>query len=88
MTDLSTLHRAAAGVTHGIEALNHLAKATVGYDLDLALRLAAEIGGELELRIALLRHASQTHAQGVGDALGGDRPKAASELGGGHAATR
>ena len=39
--DLAALHRAAATVTRGTEALNHLAKATAGYDLDLADRLAA-----------------------------------------------
>ncbi len=40
--DLAALHRAAAEVSEGIEALNHLAKATVGYDLDLADRLAEQ----------------------------------------------
>ena len=40
--DLAALHRAAAEVSEGIEALNHLAKATVGYDLDLADRLGAQ----------------------------------------------
>ena len=35
-------HRAAAEVTRGPEALSHLAKATAGYDLDLADRLAAQ----------------------------------------------
>ena len=40
--DLAALHRAAAGVTRGSEALHHLAKATAGYDLDLADRLATQ----------------------------------------------
>ncbi|HEY5786852.1 MAG TPA: AAA family ATPase [Microlunatus sp.] len=40
--DLAATHTAAAEVTRGPEALNHLAKATVGPDLDLADRLAVQ----------------------------------------------
>ncbi len=40
--DLAALHRAAAGVTPGAEALTHLARATVGHDGDLAERLAEQ----------------------------------------------
>ena len=40
--DLATAHRAAAEVTRGPDALHHLAKATVGYDLELACRLAEQ----------------------------------------------
>ncbi len=45
--DLAAVHRAAAEVTSGHEALNHLAKATVSYDLDLAERLAAQARGDI-----------------------------------------
>ena len=40
--DLAAIHRAAAKVTRGPEALTHLAKATVSYDRPLAERLTAQ----------------------------------------------
>ncbi|HEY5980450.1 MAG TPA: AAA family ATPase [Microlunatus sp.] len=45
--DLAAAHRAAAEVTRGAEALHHLAKATVGFDLDLADRLAAQARADI-----------------------------------------
>ena len=89
--DLAAAHRAAAEVSAAaIEALNHLAKATVGYDLDLADRLAEQArddiarGGWRTAADALME-ASRLHPDPLGArraagrwrvrAAGGRRPR-------------